>query len=386
MNVGNIYVTTRLKDKATKDFKKSMGIMRNSAIKFMGVFAAFKGLQVGVRQVSDLAEAQDSLNRLIGVDGVKALEKFSNTAVQTAGMTRADALTTANNFAGLFTMIPEGAINTGQALGDLMQRVADLGSQFNRSNEEISTGLQSALAGRISLTLQQMGIRLDATSMQTRLAAGEFASMGFAATQSWASIAAGDQVLLRYQAFMNQSKKSAGNFVDTLGISLPNKMKLMKAQLLETAATLSKALMPVLLKLVPILTRMAEWVSKNTGLIGALAGAFAAFKVVGFVAKMAKAIMALYAFAVAKAGAEGGIAGVITAGVVAGGLAMILGGIAGGMFFGGGGSSSGSASAGQKSQNTVVINVSGGANIDGIRDNGGNFNVQTNHGSGHGDN
>lgn len=383
-NVGNIWVTTRLKDKATKDFKKSMGIMRNSAIKFMGVFAAFQGLKAGVKQVSDLAEAQDSLNRLIGADGVKALQKFSDTAVQTAGMSRAEALTTANNFAGLFSLIPTGALNTGQALGDLEQRVADLGSQFNRSNEEISTGLQSALAGRVSLTLQQMGIRLDATTMQTKLAAGEFANLGFAADKSWTSLTAGEQVLLRYQEFMNTSQASAGNFAATLGISLPNKIKMMKAQLLETAAAISTALMPMLMKLIPILTKLADWISHNTWLVGALAGAFAAFKLGNFLMKMGKAIMALYAYAVAKAGAEGGIMGVVTAGVVAAGLATILGGIAGGMFFGGGGSGGSGSGAGQKAQNTVVINVSGGANVDGVRDNGGNFNVQTNHGSGTG--
>lgn len=151
-------------------------------------------------------------------------------------------------------------------------------------------------------------------------------------------------MLLRYQAFMNGTNQSAGNFADTLGISLPNKIKKMKADFKAASAELAAALMPVINKLIPALSKMAEFIGKNTALIGVMAGAFAAFKIVGFLKSMRKAIMALYAFAVAKAGAEGGIAGVFTAGVVATGLATILGGIAGGMFFGGG-SGGGSSSA-----------------------------------------
>lgn len=232
--------------------------MQRSALKFAASFGAFSALKSGVNEISDAAEAQDSLNRLIGKDGVAALDKYAKTSISTMGMTRGQLLETANNFAGLFGVIPKGAINTGEAIGALEQRVADLGSQFNKSNEEISTGLQSALSGRISLTLQQMGIYLNQTAMETRMASGEFAKFGFAAGTSFASLTEGEKVLLRYQAFMAQSEAATGNFAQTAGISLPNQLKMMKSQLLTTAATLSKALMPLIMKLIPALTKMAD--------------------------------------------------------------------------------------------------------------------------------
>lgn len=177
-------MSLRLRDKATQEFRQKMNVMRNSVVKMMAGFQAYNFLKGGINQISDAAEAQDSLNRLIGEKGTKALDEFAKKAAGTAGLSRAEVLETANNFAGLFKVIPEGAIDTGNALVGLEQRVADLGSQFNKSNEEIFSGLQSALSGRISLTLQQMGIYLNETAMKTKLLAGEFTSLGFSSTTS----------------------------------------------------------------------------------------------------------------------------------------------------------------------------------------------------------
>lgn len=374
-NVGNVWITTKLKDQATAQFKKNLGVMRNSALKFGASFGAFSALRSGINEISNAAEAQDSLNRLIGKDGVAALEKYAKTSVNTMGMSRGQLLETANNFAGLFGVIPKGALNTGEAIGALEQRVADLGSQFTKSNEEISTGLQSALSGRISLTLQQMGIYLNQTSMETRMAAGEFAKFGFAADRSFASLTEGEKVLLRYQAFMAQSAGVTNNFADTAGISLPNQLKIMKAQLVTSAAEISKTLMPALMKIIPMISDLVQWLAKASDWIIGLGKLFALFKVTQFLVSMGKAIKALYVFAVAKAGAMGGIAGAVTAGLVAAGLSEILVGIGGDLFSSGGSGSSGVAA--QKSSNTTFIHVSGGATVDSVRSNDAGHNVQT---------
>lgn len=356
-SAGNIWVSLRLRDKATQEFRQKMNVMRNSVVKMMAGYAGFNFLKSGVSQLSTAAEAQDSLNRLIGEKGTKALMEFGKTASQTAGLSRAEVLDTANKFAGLFKVIPEGAIDTGNALVGLEQRVADLGSQFEKSNEEIFTGLQSALSGRISLTLQQMGIYLNETAMKTKILAGEFQNIGYSAETSWSKLTEGEKVLLRYQAFMGGTKESADNFAATLGISLPNQIKTMKSSFKNAAADLSKSLIPSLMKLIPMLSKLAEFIANNTKLIWGLAGAFAGFKIAKFVVSMGKAIMALYAFAVAKAGAEGGIAGVITGGAVAAGLGAILGGIAGGMFFGGSGGGGGSSSGQPKAAPMAPVNI-----------------------------
>lgn len=376
---GSVYVNLKLRDQATKQLKASIGGMGRMVSKMAVGFGAFSLIKNGVKQISDAAEAQDSLNRLIGKDGTKALTDFANTASRTAGMTRAEVLETANNFAGLFGQIPAGAIDTGKTLAEIEQRVADLGSQFNKSTESINTGLQSALSGRVSLTLQQMGIDLSQTAMQARVAAGAFTQLGFDASTSFQSLSMGEQVLLRQKAFMDLTNKSAGNFAATLGISLPNQIKKMKAKFLEMSASLSKAVMPILNAMLPVLSKLAEFIERNAKFITILAGAFAAFKLGNFLVKMYKAIAAMIQLAVAKAAAAGGPAALITGGVVLAGLIAMLGGVAGGMLFGAGGSGSQQQAA---ATTTTVINVSGGATVDEVRSTNANHNVQTNFGRG----
>lgn len=71
---------------------------------------------------------------------------------------------------------------------------------------------------------------------------------------------------------------------------------------------------------------------------------------------MGKVVIAFVKVAIAKAGAAGGILGVVTAAGVATGLAAILGGIGGGMFFSGGGATT-STSTGTQQNSVLEVKV-----------------------------
>ncbi len=322
-----------------KGLVTAMGSIKTFVAKAAILGGVFKFFKTGVQAASDYGEAQDSLNRLIGSDGTKALEKFAATASKTSGLSQKEVLETANQFAGLFQTIPKGAIDTGNALVQLEGRVSDLGSQFNKSNDEIFTGLQSALSGRVSLTLQQMGIDLSQTALQTRIATGEFENLGISHDTSMSSLTSGQAVLLRYTAFMNSTQKSTGNFSQTLGISLPNQIKKMKSEFTNAAATLTQAWLPTITKVVSMLAKMGEFIGNNKVLVTALAGAFAGFKLGNFLFKIGQAIAQLIALGTAKAAAQGGIAGLITGGAFLAGITAMVGGVAGAYFAGGSGSS-----------------------------------------------
>ena len=380
--IGSLFLRVGVKNDASKQMSGILKGMRGQMMKFGLAFGAFNFFKTGISQASDFAEAQDSLNRLIGKDGVAALTKFGKTASATAGISSADALTMANNFAGLFAQIPKGAINTGKALVGLEQRVADLGSQFNKSNEEIFKGLQSALSGRVSLTLQQMGIDLSATSLQAEIAAGHFTNMGIAAGTSMASIDKGTLVLMRYRSFLEQTKKSTGNFAATLGISLPNQMKKFKSSMADAKKGIGQALMPAIMKIMPMLQKMADFIANNTKLILGLAAAFVGFKLGGFITKIGIAIAQLVAMAVAKTAAQTGIGALAAVPMVLGAIGAGIAVAVGMSGMGSSAGSSGAASSGTSPSTAITVNVNSATGETSVAGNAQNVNVQSNFGRG----
>lgn len=338
--VGNIWIDLMANDKATSTIKSSFSGLIGMATRFGLAFSAASFVKGGISQMSDYVEAQDSLNRLIGVEGTKALTDYANKAASVAGLSKADFLTNSNNLAGLFSVINDSSFDVSDALIKVQQRVADLGSQYNKSNEDIFAGLQSGLAGRISMTLQQMGIYLTSDAMDTAMLAGEFTNLGYAANTSYESLDASTKTLLRYQHFLNTTDQSAGNFAKTLGISFPNQLKKFNSDVKNSSQNIGSSLIPTIEKLLPILEKMATFISDNIKWILGLAAAFAGFKLGGFIGQAITAIGLFVGMALGKIASETGIGALAAVPAAAAILGGIIGGVTGGVWFSGATSSS----------------------------------------------
>ncbi len=356
-SIGNIWMRLGLQDDVTKQSQSIFSGLQKTALKFGASFSAFKFLQTGITAASDLGETVNALNNIIGEESTAALQAFAQESAIAVGMAESEFLSLSQSFSGIMgDLVTEGKLGAAQ-IGELTSRVGDLGSMFNLTASELESGLMSALAGRTSQTLQKIGIDLSATALNAEIAAGAFEEMGIASNMTMAQLDNDTQILLRYTQFMRDSELAAGDFENTLGDSLPNQIKKLKAELTTAASNIMTNLLPSLVSAISMLGKMAEFLSRNATLVMALAGAFAGFKLGNFVAQATLAIAKLTGIAVAKTAAQTGIGALVAIPAV---LAAIGAGVGIATSFGafGGGSSSASTGSNSSVENQISIDIS----------------------------
>lgn len=383
-NVGNIWITLKARtEEATNQMKSAFGQMGSMALKLGGMFAGMSFLKGAVEQANTLNEQMNALSVRFG-DATKQLTNFGQTSAKQFGLSKTEVLSYANEFSGLLEMMGKGPEETVKSITDLQARISDLGSFSQRSFSEIADGLQSALAGRASMTLQQLGIFLNETDMQAQVAQGAFADLGISADTSFSSLDRGTQVMLRMNSFMKQTQKATGDYSRTLGTSFENQQKLMKANFQNIQIELGQKLLPTLIK---VFSWLNDHLNQVIATLGVLGGMFAGFKLGKFVGEMIKGIALLMGFASAKVAAQTGIGAIAAVPAMLGAVGGIIGGILGGV-----GLSMGSSGAGSSNQGTQVqgeSQISLNVNIDSISgqsqvasNSGVRVNMQTNMGRG----
>jgi hypothetical protein len=219
---------------------------------------AFKAAQAA----SDLSEEQSKVGVVFG-ESAKDVLAFSKTAARSLGQSQRQAL----EAAGTFGTLGKAAGLTGQDLSQFATKftglASDLASFNNTSPEEAIQAIGAALRGEAE-PIRRYGVLLnDATLRQKALELGLVRTTKQALDPQTKSLAAQAVIL-------EQTADAQGDFARTSG-GAANQQRILQAQVADATAQIGRAFLPVLEKVLPLLSSMAGFVSQNSGLFAALA-------------------------------------------------------------------------------------------------------------------
>lgn len=290
--------------------EKTFGRVGESASKFgnsvkrvgetaAGVFAAdliSKGVESVTNFVSGSVEAFSNLNESVNAVG----KVFGNNAgeIKRWGEQNANSLGLSTRaFNELAT--PLGALlkNAGLSLNDttqwtekLTERAADMASVFNTDVSTALEAIQAGLRGE-SDPLEQFGVSLSAAKVEAEALAETGKKQASALTDQELATA-------RLNLIMNQTKDVAGDFRGTSD-GLANSQRIAAAKTEELQAQIGQKLAPAVLlltqaklklteviadKVLPVLTQVGDWMSKNQVTVAVVAAVIGGALVAAFVA------------------------------------------------------------------------------------------------------
>ena len=304
--------------KAGSDFQKfANGVETASrfAVGALGALgaAAFDSIQLA----SDLAETQSKVEQIFGAEGRRQLEQYANTANQSLGQTRRQALDAAATF-GIF----------GQAAGlsgedlitfstDLTTLASDLASFNNTDVDTAITALGAALRGE-SEPIRQFGVLLNEETLRSRAyALGLVEDVDTQLDLQTRVIAAQAEVLA-------QTTTQQGDFART-SEGLANSQRILTSRFEDFRTELGEQLLPIAEELLPrlfgFLDRLEETDPETLLAVGEGIGKIAlAIVALNAALKTFATVQAAFAFLATNAGRLAGVFGIALA---AGGSAPV---------------------------------------------------------------
>ena len=248
-----------------------------------------------VAAASDLEESISKVNVIFG-EGAEAVRNFSETAATSLGLSQQAVLDAAGTFGTFGKAAGLGGQDLAQFNNDFTTLAADLASFNNTSPEQAIEAIGAALRGE-SEPLRSYGVLLnDATLKAEALKLGIYDGTGALTDQQ--------KILAAQAAIYEQTGDAQGDFART-SEGLAGQTKIMQAQFADLQAELGKALMPVVMALLPVVADLAHWMSENSELViifgGVIGGLAAAVIAINFAMKAWIATKAAYAIVSAAA-------------------------------------------------------------------------------------
>ena len=277
--------------------------------------AAFKATQ----SATDLNEESSKIGVIFGQNS-KQIQDFAKSAATNIGQSRTEAM----KAAGTFAVLGKSAGMTGQGLVDFSKKftvlASDLASFNNTSPEDAVLAIGAALRGEAE-PIRRYGVMLDDATLRARaFSMGLIESTKTALTPQTKALAAQAEILA-------QTTDAQGDFARTSD-GAANAQRILKAQMKNVSAEMGNAFLPILEKLLPMLSGLADFASKNSTLVlglGVAFGGFAAAIVLARGAMVAYQTVALITTGINKALAISGFAVQISTGV---GIATAIAGAA----------------------------------------------------------
>ena len=115
-------------------------------------------------------------------------------------------------------------------------------ASFNNQDPERDVGAFSRWLAGEAEPLRRFGIFISEARVQTEAYASGIAKAGEELTDA-------QKIQARFNIIMQDTKKQQGDFARTVGESLPNQLRKLKAQLIDVAAGVGKELLPAFLEL-----------------------------------------------------------------------------------------------------------------------------------------
>jgi hypothetical protein len=242
---------------------RKAAVPATAALAGLGTFA-FKAAQ----KASDLNEEISKSEVIFGAAS-KDIVRFSKSAATSIGQSQRSAL----EAAGTFGVLGKAAGLSGQDLGKFSKQFttlsSDLASFNNTTPEDAIQAIGAALRGEAE-PIRRYGVLLnDATLKQKALELGLIETTKGALTPQ-------NKTLAAQAVILEQTKDAQGDFARTSG-GLANQQRILKARVEDATASFGRAFLPILEQIIPILSSMAGFVEKNSGLVGGLTVALGLF-------------------------------------------------------------------------------------------------------------
>lgn len=231
-----------------------------------GVTAMVKFGKEAMNIASDLTEVQNVVETAFGAM-TSQVDAWAKNSIKQFGMSELAA----KRMASTYMAMNAGMGLNGQGAADMAmrtaERAADISSFYNKSIDESDTMLKSIWTGETE-SLKQIGVVMTQTNLDAYALANGFGKTMQQMTQS-------EQVMLRYQYVMNQTRLAAGDFVKTQD-SWANQTRILSEQWKQFLGIIGQGLVQVLTPALKFLNQMMgvliQWAQTFTAITGALFG------------------------------------------------------------------------------------------------------------------
>lgn len=231
-----------------------------------GVTAMVKFGKEALNIASDLTEVQNVVETAFGAM-TSQVDAWAKNSIQQFGMSELAA----KRMASTYMAMNAGMGLNGQGAADMAmrtaERAADISSFYNKSIDESDTMLKSIWTGETE-SLKQIGVVMTQTNLDAYALANGFGKTTQQMTQS-------EQVMLRYQYVMNQTRLAAGDFVKTQD-SWANQTRILSEQWKQFLGIIGQGLIQVLTPALKFLNQMMgvliQWAQTFTAITGAIFG------------------------------------------------------------------------------------------------------------------
>jgi len=234
---------------------------------FLPASAALGGLAAAaipaINAASDLEESMSKVGVIFG-EGAKEVEAFAETAAKALGQSKQDVLEAAGTFGTFGKAAGLAGTDLAEFSNGMTALASDVASFNNAEPDEVIQAMGAALRGEAE-PMRRFGVLLnDATLKTEAMALGIYDGNGALTDQQ--------KILAAQQAILKQTTDAQGDFART-SEGLANQTRIMKAQFEDVKAELGKALLPIVLKILPVFAKLADFVGNNTDIIIKLAAA-----------------------------------------------------------------------------------------------------------------
>jgi len=245
--------------------------------------AVVAGFAVAIKAAADLGESQNKANVIFG-ESVKSVNNFASSAARGFGLAKAEALEGASSFGAMFdsARIAEGA--SARMSVTMAKLAGDMASFNNQDPSEMLERLRSGLAGEAE-PLRRFGVFISEARVETEAYRLGLANVGEELTDA-------QKIQARYSIILADTTKQQGDFARTLGTSLPNQLRVLRAEFINIAASIGQVLLPAALEVVKVFRALLGFLAENKEVLAGLLAAFLAYKALAFLPTLLLSIAA----------------------------------------------------------------------------------------------
>lgn len=267
---GSIRINTKID---SKGFNQGLNAIAGSLKKLAGAVGVAFGVaslvafgKQAVQIASDLNEVQNVVETAFGTMSSQ-VDAWAKNSIKQFGMSELAA----KRMASTYMAMNAGMGLNGQGAADMAmrtaERAADISSFYNKSIEESDTMLKSIWTGETE-SLKQIGVVMTQANLDAYALANGFGKTTQQMTQS-------EQVMLRYQYVMNQTRLAAGDFVKTQD-SWANQTRILSEQWKQFLGIVGQGLIqvltPALKYLNQLMSVLIQWAQTFAAVTGAIFG------------------------------------------------------------------------------------------------------------------
>lgn len=206
------------------------------------------GFGLALKAASDLSEQTNKVGVVFGKAGAEVLA-FSKSAATGLGVSQRAALESAGVYGNLFRAIGLTETASAKMSTRLLTLTADLASFNNAAPEEVFEALRAGLVGETE-PLRRFGVNLNEARIQQE-------ALNLGLVKGKEPLDASVKAQAAYSLILKDTSLAQGDFARTSG-GLANQSRILKAQLEDTAATMGTKLIPIALKVVGVVSHLAD--------------------------------------------------------------------------------------------------------------------------------